>query len=144
MSDMVAIPANELDMQDLIAWDQAKQELNKWKATEMLLRLKIFKAAFPAPKEGTNNLTLASGYILKGKYGLNRDVDPGELFARTEAFREAGIPVDALIKRSPELVKAKYNELTDEQRTLFDNVLIIKPGTPAIEIAPPAKKRGEV
>lgn len=144
MADMVAIPPNKLDMQDLIAWDQAKQELARWKAAEMLLRTKIFKAAFPTPKEGTNNFTLESGYILKGKYSLNRDIDPGELFARTEAFREAGIPVDALIKRSPELVKAKYNELTDEQRTLFDNVLIIKPGTPALEIAEPPKRKGVV
>ena len=139
---MVAIPTNVLDMNDLLAWDTAKTELAKWKAKEMLLRLKIFKTVFPEPKEGTNSYTLPSGYTLKGGYKLSRDIDPGELFARQEQFREAGIS-DGIIKRVPTLVKTEYNKLTDEQRKVFDNALIIKPGTPTLEIFEPSK-RGKV
>jgi len=142
---MTNIPANTVTPEDLVEWDRLKQKLNKVKAAEMLLRQKIFAAYFPAPKEGTNDAPLAAGWILKGKYTINREVDLGALGALRPQLVKAGIKADDLVQYKPSLVLKEYRTLTAEQVQLFDQVLIVKPGSPALEIVLPAKakKAGE-
>ena len=83
--------------------------------------------------------------MLKGKHTINREIDPGAFGAFKERFAEAGIKADALVQYKPSLVLKEYRTLTDEQHQLFDQCLIIKPGSPALEIVLPAKakKAGE-
>lgn len=138
---MVEIPGNEATREDMAEWYRLQEQLKKLKAAEMLLRLKIFKFCFPAPKEGTNDLEMGDGYVLKGKHTINREVDQGAFQVLRKNFEEAGIHPDALVQYKPSLVKREYNTLTDEQRQLFDQALIVKPGSPALEIVLP-KKRG--
>lgn len=140
---MVEVPANEVTTADLAEWYRLQEQLKKIKAAEMLLRSKIFRFYFPDPAEGTNNHTLPDSYVLKGKYTINREVDLGAYQALKEQFMEANIPADAMVQWKPSLVLKEYRGLTAEQQHLFDQCLIIKPGSPAIEIAPPAKKRGK-
>lgn len=140
---MVEIPQNQVTQEDLAAWYQMSQELRTLKAKESLLRKKIFGSAFPDPKEGTNNYDLADGYVLKGQHVLNRDVDIGALDALKPKLREEGVNPDNLVKYKPELKKAEYNKLTQEQKQLFDQCLIIKPGSPSLEIVLPAKNRAK-
>lgn len=136
---MSEIPANAVTQDDLNEWYKLAAELKRVKAAEMLLRQKIFHAYFPAPKEGTNSHPLADGWVLKAKYPINREVDQGALAAYKEKFVEANINADALVQYKPELRLSAYRELTEEQRQLFDHALIVKPGSPALEIVLPAK-----
>lgn len=142
---MTSIPANTVTPADLIEWDRLQEELKRIKAAEMLLRQKIFAAYFPSPKEGTNDAPLAAGWVLKGKHTINREVDSGALEALKPALLEAGMRADSLIQYKLSLVLKEYRTLTAEQTQLFDQVLIVKPGSPALEIVLPAKakKAGE-
>lgn len=140
---MVEIPQNQVTQADLAEWYKMAQDLRNLKAKESLLRKKIFGSAFPDPKEGTNNYDLPDGYVLKGQHVLNRDVDIGALDALKPKLREEGMNPDNLIKYKPELKKAEYNKLTEGQKKLFDQCLIIKPGSPSLEIVLPAKNRAK-
>ncbi len=142
---MTAIPPNVVTQEDLSQWFVMQEQLKKLKASEMLLRQKIFGFYFPAPKEGTNSVPLPDQYVLKGKYTVNREIDPGALQAMRERFALANVSADKLVQYKPSLVLSEYRTLTEEQRQLFDQALIIKPGSPALEIVLPAKakKAGE-
>ena len=142
---MTNIPANTVTQEDLAEWYRLQEELKKVRAAEMLLRQKIFGAYFPSPTEGTNSAPLADGWVLKGKHTINREIDPGALGAMKEQFAQAGIAADSMVQYKPSLVLKEYRTLTEEQRQLFDRALIVKPGSPALEIVLPAKakKAGE-
>ena len=146
-ADVVAIPKNvPLDpIAALQEWDGMQKKMKELKAAEMILRKQLFAHFFPNPKEGTNKVPLAAGWELKGGYTLDRAVDVGALLANSERFVEAGISADALVERKPSLVTSVYRTLTAEQAQLFDQCLIIKPGSPSLEIVLPAKakKAGE-
>lgn len=136
---MTAIPADTVTQADLDEWYRLQDQLKKVKASEMLLRTKIFKHFFPEPVEGTNSFNLAEGWVAKGKYTINREVDPGSLGAYKQQFMEHQINPDVLVQYKPSLVLGEYRKLTAEQQKLFDVCLIIKPGSPALEIVLPAK-----
>ena len=136
---MVQIPQDTVTQADIDEWYRLQDQLKKIKASEMLLRTKIFKFMFPAPTEGTNSYPLAQGWVAKGKYTINREVDPGALGAYRPKLAEQGINADVLVQYKPSLVLSEYRKLTEEQRQLFDACLIIKPGSPALEIVLPAK-----
>lgn len=136
---MSQIPENEVTQDDMEAWFKAKKALEKVKAQEILLRNKIFKGKFPNPREGTNNLDIGGGYFLKATHVINRAVDDAAFEASLEAFAEAGIPTDKIVRYKPDLATGVYRELTEEQRNLFDTALIIKDGTPGLEITQPKR-----
>lgn len=140
---MTLIPENTVTQEDLNKWYLLQAELKALKASEMLLRQKIFKFYFPTPIEGTNSSLLAEGWVLKGKYSIVRDVDEGALGAMKQALADAGIRSDDLVKYKPSLAVAEYRTLTAEQMQLFDQCLIIKPGSPALEIVLPAKAKSK-
>lgn len=142
---MVALPENQVTQDDLTAWYQMQDQLKKLRAAEMLLRKKIFAAYFPEPKEGVNSVPLAAGWVMKGDYKIDRSIDEGALGAMRPLFAEHKISVDSLVKYKPELVTRNYRTLTEEQRQLFDRALVVKPGSPSLEIVLPAaaKKAGE-
>jgi len=142
---MTAIPENTATQADLETWFVMQEQLKKIKAAEMLLRKKIFDHYFKEPKEGTNSAPLADGWVLKGKYQIDRSIDPGAFAAMKEQFLEAAIKYDELVEYKPSLKLSEYRTLTAEQQQLFDRALIVKPGSPALEIVLPAKakKAGE-
>lgn len=143
MSEVAAVDAvkePKANQEELSQWFEAAQQLAKWKDLENKLRVKIFGDAFTNPREGTNKFALADGWVMNGTYVINRKVDVASLKNLGDEFAESKIPTDALFKYEPTLVKSAYNLLTDEQRLLVDRALIIKPGTPQLEIKLP--KRG--
>lgn len=139
---MIQVPENTVTQADMERWYVVQDQLSKLKNEEQLLRQKIFKSMFPNPKEGTNNLDLPDGYVLKGKRTINRTVDEAAFKASIEELAKNGIATDAIVKFKPELVTSEYRTLTDEQRNLFDCVLIIKDGMPGLEIVKPKRTRG--
>ena len=80
---MTTIPENTVTQEDLSQWYQLQEQLKKLKAAEMLLRMKIFKGMIKDPKEGTNTVPLAEGWVLKGKHVINCDVDQAALAVNT-------------------------------------------------------------
>jgi hypothetical protein len=135
---MALIPENVVDDATLAEWYRLKKELDVLKAKEMLLRTKIFGYFFTNPVEGTNTAPLAPingvPYALKGVHTITRNVDNALLTTLTPVLLEKGLSVDKLIERKPSLVLKEYRLLTAEERTVFDQVLEIKPGSPALSI----------
>jgi len=146
---MTQVPENEVTQADINKWYELQAQLKSIKASEMLLRTKIYKGLFKDPKEGTNTIPLNQGWVLKAKHVINRDVDQASLTACSQIdeatqmsrFSSNGIHTEKLIKWKPELVTKEYRLLTDEQRQIFDECLIIKPGSPSLEIVLPAAAR---
>lgn len=135
-----------LSMADLYEWYRLKDELNKIKASESLLRKKIARHMFPEPTEGVNTSEPldSSGAVAKLTHVINRKVLPAEYFALDEAINTEGsnapkINLSELVVFKPELVLKAYKQLTEEERTYFDQCLEIKDGSPQLEITIPKR-----
>ncbi len=139
---MVQIPENMVTQADMERWYIVQEQLSKLKNEEQLLRQKIFNGMFPDPKEGTNSVDLADGFVIKGKRVINRTVDDAAYKASIEELAKAGIPTDEIVRYKPELAVSAYRKLTEEQMHLMDTVLIIKDGMPGLEIVKPKRARG--
>jgi hypothetical protein len=151
---MTTLPETTITAADLAAWYKAKKDLETLRATEMLMRQRIFRHYFPSPKEGTNTAVLPDTYQLKGVHTINRKIVEESMQAlcyrpplENGAFgpsklEEAGISPQQIIKWKPELAIRVYRELTAEQQHLVDQMLLVDAGSPQLKIEPPAKKRG--
>ena len=139
---MAQIPQNTVTQEDLNSWSEMQKQLGALKSAEMLLRMKIFKGLFPAPVEGTNTVPLGTeGWVIKAKYPINRKPDVALLTARAQELRDAGIVLEDVIRTVPELATGEYRKLTEEQQKLLDQVMEVKPGSPAIEIVLPKRAK---
>jgi hypothetical protein len=140
MSDDKEVPKTALPVVEVVTqeemneWYELTQKMAEMKTRELVLRNKIFNSYFPDPVEGTNNIPLEDGFVLKAQYKLNRTVDEAVLSEKAQEFKDAKIPVKDLVVLKPELSTRVYRELTEEQRALFDKALVIRPGTPQLEI----------
>jgi hypothetical protein len=145
---MTPIPENVTTQADLVEWYRLKEELQRVKAAEFLLRQKIFKFYFPEPKEGTNKVDLkdGTGALLKAVHKIDRTIEQGSLDAlRTAIHAESSnlpkLPISNLVRYKPELVLSAYRALTAEEQIIFDQCLIIKPGSPQLEITIPKERK---
>ena len=118
-------------------WYELNTQLAQLREEEMNLRKAIFDTYFQEAKEGVNNHTLPDGFVLKGKRVVNRTIDKGALNASIEGFRVMGILVDEVVDWKPSLKVSAYRKLTPEQQKVFDSVLVVKDGTPGLEIVAP-------
>lgn len=134
------IPPDVVTQEDVAQWYKTKQELDALKFKEHTMRIRIMRFYFTEPKEGTNTYLLPDQYQLKGTHVINREVDPGALDANRLRYQRAGINVDALVEYKPSLKIREYRTLTEEQRKLFDESLVIKEGSPQLKIDPPSKR----
>lgn len=134
---------------DIATLYELQEQLAKVKAAEAMLRRRIFDHFFPNPVEGSKDnkypLNDGTGAILQADHKINRTVLEPELDAYKAALKDPGanlpkLPLNKLIKYKPELVKAEYNKLTEEERRACDTFLNIKPGMPDVSVVIP--KRG--
>lgn len=162
---------NEVTQAELEDWYRLKELLDDTKTKEFALRKKIYAHYFVVrdehgveiqPKEGTNNFELPDGFVLKAQRVINRSVDQGSLAAlKEERFQLskkiasgnydeveqarwnllADIPLDDLVRYKPELETREYRKLSDEARNVFDIALVIKDGTPQLDIVKPKRAR---
>lgn len=146
---MTTIPENTVTPQDLAEWYRLKEELTRIKASEMLLRTKIYHALFKEPVEGTNTLPLNDGWVMKAKRVINRSIDQAALLVNSQedpethmsALTSHGINPASLVVWKPELVLKAYRELTEEQQKIFNECLVIKDGSPDLSIVLPASAK---
>jgi hypothetical protein len=136
---MVAIPEPEQDeFNPAVAfekWKHHKEQAEYHKAQEMYWRKKIFVAYFPNPKSGVNNFRLNDNTTLKGSQGINYKVDQAVLTAMKEEFKQQGLNPDKLTSTKVELRLSEYKLLTEAQKAVFDQCLIISPGSITLELA---------
>lgn len=148
---MSTIPEDVLTAADLFEWYRLQDELARIKRSESLLRMRIFRHLFPLPTEGTNSLDLdtlpllsglaPTGNVIKAVHKIQRDIDVAALTTLTPKFQENNLPLPKLVKYTPELVLKEYRKLTTEEAQLFDQALIVKPGSPSIDIVLPASAK---
>lgn len=152
MTDLTSVTA--VTAAELAEWYALQERMRNDKATEAMLRSRIYAYFFPKAKageegtEGTNNYPLndGTGAVLKADRKVDRKVDEAALDAYKASSKEEGsnlpkLPWNKLIRYKPELAVGEYKKLTAEERTACDQVLIIKDGSPQLEIVIP-KKRG--
>ena len=141
------IPENTVTQEDMFKWYELKLLLAKTKSAEMLLRKKIFEFFFPEPVEGTNTAQLENDFLLKGGFAYDRQIDEAAWAAISKKLVKAGVKTpDVLVHWKPSLVKSEYDKLTEAQRHIMDQALVIKESSPSLEIVKAAKKAvvGEV
>jgi hypothetical protein len=123
-------------------WWKLVLELKTLKSKEALARKFVFENCFKEgtyKPEGTNKFQLPEHYELKAVTSLNRSIQIEVARAIAPDLAKLGVMVDDLIRWKPEVDITAYRQLNDEQRNMFDRCLEIKPGTPQMEIALPAK-----
>ena len=140
MAPEMNFDANEAEKatnEDIMEWLEKKAELARVKAKESILRQKIIKTFFSAPKEGTNTFELGNDYKLKYGHKLTREVDEPMLTNLLAALKEKGINVDDLIERKPSLKVKPWRDLSEEQHQVFDQCITTKPASGTLEFVKP-------
>lgn len=136
----------------LMAWSQAKENLDAAKELEAALRSVVFEVKFPNPEEGTQRAPIGTnGWNIKAAYPYNYDLDKD----RTEAVQQAiaslspkaDVIAERLIKWEPILSIKEYRLLVADDtpegasmRMMLSGVLTVKPGMPQLTLEPPKKK----
>lgn len=134
------IPKPTATEADVANWYKLTVQLSDLKQQEYFERMKVFRGFFHDPREGTNTHVLSDGYQLKAVNVVNRSIDVAAVTTNARMLAEMGVDLNKVIKWTPELVKSAYNELTEDQRKAFDNCLVVKEGTPQLEIKEPSKR----
>lgn len=137
---MPEVPDDLVSKADIAVWYQMQDQLRQLKFKEAQLRRRIIKTFFPNGEEGANTYLLDDGYKLKGTIVVSRDIEQASLDANRKRLEKEKIPVDRLVRYLPDLVLKEYRKLTEDHRTLFDECLIIKEGSPQLRIDPPSNK----
>ena len=131
----------------LIKWEAATKALAAAKEIEMALRLQVTDAWFPSHKEeGTENVPLENGYKLKAVFKQNYTLADLETvdaaLIKMEAIDAEGkFIAERLIKFTPKLSVKEYKDCPEKYRKYIDDVLTIKPATPALELVEPKSAR---
>ena len=137
---MVEIPqqmSKEDFMSKLARWEDMSRRLKELKVAEIMLRKELFGEAFPSPEEGTLYYPLGGGWKLQGKYILAREVDTTMIGHMRDAMQAIGHSVDPLLNWKVELRVSEYKKLPEQARSLFDNIVTTKEGSPQLVLAPP-------
>jgi hypothetical protein len=142
---MVLIPERQVTLDHLKEWYALKQQLDELKDKEVILRQFIVNGLFPTPVEGTNTHPIndGTGAVVKATCPINRAVQVEQLEELKKSLQaDNNLPklnLDKLIKWKPEVSIKEYRTLTEEELKLFDQVLVIKPGMPGLEIMIPKR-----
>jgi hypothetical protein len=119
----------------LANWCELKRVSALYKEQESEARAAVVKAFFGTLGEETKEL-LTSGVLLTATGKINRRIDEAALDAVMKEmptnFQRAG----ALIDWKPVLVTKGYKLLTKQHRKVFEQALILTPGTPTLDITP--------
>jgi hypothetical protein len=135
-------------------WQKIKQWQEQAKAKEQALRQKLIDKLY------ANKLT-AAGCLPEGTTKSALPVFGGELVATVSCSYERKVleeslspavrklvesypedqreqafaaMLEKLVRRKPELAKAEWNKLTDEEKAIFDEALSTKPGSPQLSV----------
>lgn len=137
--------ASLTQQQLLDLWYASVQALEKAKelvAEEQMLRRGVASMFFPEAKEGTTDVPLSDGYVLKATVQYRREVDKAAFLALRDELQQAGVNPDTVVRWEPELETKEYRTLAGDALALLNTVVTTKAGLPAIAIVLPKRKRG--
>lgn len=154
---MAQIDTDPVTPGELAQWYELRETLAKVKQAEALLRARIYRHYFQNPKEGTNTFDIddGTGAVLKAQRVIDRKVDVGAFDALRKVQNEQwgderipgavpGVPLlklDELVKWKPEVSITEYRKLTDNERAYFEQCLVIKDGSPQLEVVIPKRAK---
>jgi hypothetical protein len=129
-------------------WQRLDAQLDQVKQAEMALRCEIVMALCDTAKlEGTETLELGNGWKIKAvkKQNYNLTNEFGETEKLLAAVGQINPAIaTGLVKWKPDMSLSTYKKelvplaaTTPELATLLAHALIIKPGSPSLEIVPP-------
>lgn len=123
----------------LRVWHETKQQMAALSAKEIDMRKEIFAEAFPEPTEGSsgNKLEIGDGFILQGDYKITRTLDEAAYHALLKT--EAAPVVNGVTELKPKLDLRRYKALLPDARLAIAEMILEKPGTPALSIVQPKK-----
>lgn len=126
----------------LKAWAEAVSTAKAAVEAEQGLRRELFGEAFPetvgkANVEGTFNVDLPHGWVLKGVAKITNSLDEAALPAVKKALIEKQVAVDKLFKVKETLVVSVFRKLNKECKTILSDALTQKQATPVLELVAP-------
>lgn len=128
----------------LVAWYKLQVEIEQAKELlgyEQLLRRVAAERYFPDSKEGVNDFEFDDGSVLKATVQYRREIDKAALLNIQQHLVDAGVPIDDVIRWTPELAVGEYRKLSGEGKALLDTVITTKPGLPALAIVRPKRPK---
>lgn len=150
-------PLDALTQDQLLMKHQKMQaDLAALKAEELELRKYIVNRAFPSKTEGTNTLSLGSGYELKAVVKYNYKLADNEIVEKTlqliaESSNEGPFIADRLVSWTPNFLKTEYTKLQEDAASgsesakkilkLTEVMLEITDAAPTLTIKEPKAKK---
>lgn len=131
----------------IMEWDATKKVLADAKDKEARLRKEIIAMEFSGAKSGTNRVQLGNGYALKAvvrynyKITKNEAVEPPD-YSHLQHYLAQLPPAVAqsIIKWTPELSETVYKQLTEEERKIVNQFLLITDGSSSLDLEVPKAK----
>lgn len=130
----------------ILVWKEKQATLVKAQLEEISMRNQLLGLCFPGAKEGTENLDLGKGWILKGVFKQNYSLDKDDekvdkALNRLEKCGDNGkFVAERVVKWKPELSVSEWRKLSPEQQACIEEVITIKPGQPSLELVAPKEK----
>lgn len=129
-------------------WHKAKAKAAEWTAKEMELRKAIGAKFFADATEGTNNLALDYGKVLKFTKTISRSPDKAQLnavlfeerkkLAEDPEYKSNVMPlIDDVISYEPKVSVSEWKKLDADQQKLLADVVTEKDGAPSLSIETP-------
>jgi hypothetical protein len=135
------------DMSDLdlyALWSKTQGLAATFKQKEAELRTEIVKRSFAESPNGTTNVNLPKGFVLKCVKKVNYNVDQKEVTAALNEIQKLGnegqFIAGRLIKWKAELSLTEYKLAPANVKSVIDRVITIVPAMPTLEIVEPKKK----
>lgn len=120
-------------------WHKTATKAAELSAQEMEMRKAITERWFKDCGEGTNNMILDYGKVLKADIKINRKVDEAQLDALKSKAHSTGqtsllVAIESLFAYKPSLRVGEWKELDPKERKKFADIITESPGAPSLKI----------
>lgn len=116
----------------LAAWQAADVKLRKCKKDESSLRDEVVQLFFETQDEGAKKVQTSERFTLKAVFKNNKSIDEKELKLALKKLPKG--MKKKLIKTKSSLITKGYEELSRQEKEIFDECLTIKPAKPSLQI----------
>jgi hypothetical protein len=141
------VELNQPQIDMIQTWEATKKRLDAEKALELTQRLDVIKVIpFNADKEeGGQSVKLGGGWRLAldkpQDYKMEPKNIPAVMTAMDALHHVNALAAASLIRWEPVMSVSEYKKLSDAEKLILAPVVTIKPGTPTLELKPPAVKK---
>jgi len=119
------------------AWNEAKNELDRFKQQESMLRDELVKLLFSSKDEGTESIEVSNGWKLKAVKKLDYKLDNKDNQIVAICAMLDPDTAKRLFNWKPDLSVSTYKQLDATTQSLLNGCLTIKPAKASLELVPP-------